>query len=88
MDCSPPDSPDHGILQMKYWSGLPLPSPGDLPNPGFEPVYSRQILYRQSHQRRHTNNPVEKLFSTHNADTTDIYLKERRKGRKKDNGEH
>ena len=20
-----------------YWSGLPFPSPGDLPNPGFEP---------------------------------------------------
>jgi len=21
----------------KYWSGLPFPSPGDLPNPGVEP---------------------------------------------------
>ena len=21
-----------------YWSGLPFPSPGDLPNPGIEPV--------------------------------------------------
>ena len=22
---------------MGYWSGLPFPSPGDLPNPGIEP---------------------------------------------------
>ena len=22
-----------------YWSGLPFPSPGDLPNPGIEPMY-------------------------------------------------
>ena len=23
--------------RKKYWSGLPFPSPGDLPNPGIEP---------------------------------------------------
>ena len=23
--------------QAEYWSGLPFPSPGDLPNPGIEP---------------------------------------------------
>ena len=23
---------------QKYWSGLPFPTPGDLPNPGIEPV--------------------------------------------------
>ena len=27
----------HGILQAKYWSWLPFPSPGDLPDPGIEP---------------------------------------------------
>ena len=27
-----------GISQQAYWSGLPFPSPGDLPNPGTEPV--------------------------------------------------
>ena len=26
-----------GILQQEYWSGLPFPSPADLPNPGMEP---------------------------------------------------
>ena len=24
--------------RQKYWSGLPFPSPGDLPNPGIEPM--------------------------------------------------
>ena len=24
--------------RQEYWSGLPFPSPGDLPNPGMEPV--------------------------------------------------
>ena len=24
--------------RQEYWSGLPLPSPGDLPNPGSEPM--------------------------------------------------
>ena len=23
--------------RQEYWSGLPFPSPGDLPNPGIEP---------------------------------------------------
>ena len=32
----PPGSPVLGILQVGYWSGLPWPSPGDLPYPGIE----------------------------------------------------
>ena len=27
----------HGVLQARYWSELPFPSPGDLPHPGVEP---------------------------------------------------
>ena len=27
-----------GFPRQKYWSGLPFPPPGDLPNPGIEPV--------------------------------------------------
>ena len=38
MNCSPPGSSVHGILQQKYWSGLPFPPPADLPDPGTEPV--------------------------------------------------
>ena len=26
-----------GFSREEYWSGLPFPSPGDLPNPGIEP---------------------------------------------------
>ena len=26
-----------GFSRQVYWSGLPFPSPGDLPNPGTEP---------------------------------------------------
>ena len=37
MDCSLPSSSVHGIPSQEYWSGLPFPSPGDLPDPGFEP---------------------------------------------------
>ena len=27
-----------GFSRQEYWSGLPCPPPGDLPNPGMEPV--------------------------------------------------
>ena len=26
-----------GLSRQEYWSGLPFPPPGDLPNPGIEP---------------------------------------------------
>ena len=29
--------PSMGISRQEYWSGLPFPSPGDLPDPGIEP---------------------------------------------------
>ena len=29
--------PSMGFSRQEYWSGLPFPSPGDLPNPGIEP---------------------------------------------------
>ena len=39
-----------GFSQQEYWSGLPCPPPGDLPNPGIKPashglLHFRQILY-------------------------------------------
>ena len=37
MDCSLPGSSVHETFSKKgYWSGLPFPSPGDLPDPGIE----------------------------------------------------
>ena len=37
MNCSLPCSSIHGFSRQEYWSGLPFPSPGDLPEPGIEP---------------------------------------------------
>ena len=37
MDCSPPGSSGLDVSRHEYWSGLPFPSPGDLPDPGIEP---------------------------------------------------
>ena len=36
MDCSPLGFLSMEISRQEYWSGLPFPSPGDLPNPGIE----------------------------------------------------
>jgi len=30
-------APSMGFPGQEYWSGLPFPSPGDLPDPGIEP---------------------------------------------------
>ena len=38
MDHSLPGSSAHGIHQQEYWSGGPCPPPGDLPDPGIEPM--------------------------------------------------
>ena len=36
-DGSPPGSSAVGFSRREYWSELPFPSPGDLPDPGIEP---------------------------------------------------
>ena len=36
IDGSPPVFPSLGFSRQEHWSGLPFPSPGDLPNPGIE----------------------------------------------------
>ena len=37
MDCSCQAPLSMGFSKQEYWSGLPFPSPGDLPDPGTEP---------------------------------------------------
>ena len=41
-----------GFSRQQYWSGLPFPSPGDLPNPEIElrSLHCRQILYGLSYE--------------------------------------
>ena len=58
MDDSPSGSSVHGFSWQEHWSGLPVPSPGDLPDPGIEPgspalqaePQAAQSHYRLSHQ--------------------------------------
>ena len=46
-----------GFSRQKYWSGLPLPSPGDLPDPGIKPssllsaAVAGSFLYHLHHLR-------------------------------------
>ena len=47
-----------GFSRQEYWSGLPFPSPGDLPNPGIEPGSTCII------GRRFTLSYLSHLFSS------------------------
>ena len=38
MDCTHQALLSMGFPRQKHWSGLPLPSQGDFPNPGFQPT--------------------------------------------------
>ena len=50
--CNPRTTLSTGFLRQKYWSRLPFPSPGDLPNLGVKPgsLHCRQTLYHLSYQ--------------------------------------
>ena len=38
-----------GFSRQEYWSGLPRPSPGDLPDPGIEPMsFMSKIIFFKS----------------------------------------
>ena len=39
MDCNLPGSSVVEFSRQEYWSGLPFPSPGDLPDPGIKPRF-------------------------------------------------
>ena len=43
IDCSPLAPLSVEFARQEYWSGLPCPSPGDLPNSGIEPVSPVQL---------------------------------------------
>ena len=38
MDYNPPGFSVHELSRQEYWSGLPFPNPGHLPDPGMEPA--------------------------------------------------
>ena len=57
-----------GFPRQEYWNGLPLLSPGDLPNPGIKPVspalaggfFTTELLYS-------TGNYIQCLVKTYNG---------------------
>ena len=58
MDCSSLGSSVHGFSKQEFWSWLPFPSSGDLPNPGIKPRSPELQAepYRLNHQgSRHSN---------------------------------
>ena len=46
-----------GFSRQEYWSGLPFPPPGDLPNPGIEPTSPAQQAVSCSTGRSFTTEP-------------------------------
>ena len=60
-DCSRQTPLSMRFSRQEHWSGLPLPSPGDLPGPGMEPGSpgAGQILYQLSYEGSF---PILKIF--------------------------
>ena len=75
MDYSPPSSSVQGILQAKYWSELPCPPPGDLPDPGIEPSsLNSPVLPGRFFTTSTTWGALRCVHATINVCTT-VYLK-------------
>ena len=56
----PPQSME--VSRQEYWSGLPFPSPGDLPDPGIEPgspSLQADALLSEPQKIKQTNKKIE-----------------------------
>ena len=62
MDCSWLGSSVHGISQASILEWVAIPSPVDLPDPGFK-LNCRQILYQLSYQGSPDHNVVFSNFT-------------------------
>ena len=56
MECSLPDSSIMGFSRQEYWSGLPFPPPGDLPDPEIE--FMSPVLQEDSLPLSHQVRPI------------------------------
>ena len=64
-----------GLSRQEYWSGLPFPSPEDLPNPGIEPgspalnipIGKNRFLFRRKRDCCHTSLDSVRLYSHANT---------------------
>ena len=53
-----------GFPRKEYWSGLPFPSPGDLPDPGIKPVSpTSPVLASRFFTIEPPRNPTKAMFS-------------------------
>ena len=78
-----PQTVDHqaalsmGFPKQDYWSGLPFPSPGDIPNPAIKPAfpalvegfftskeaqYIGYIMYTHTHTHTHTHTQLTPIL--------------------------
>ena len=64
-----------GFSRQEYWSGLPFPSPGDLPNPAIEP--GSPTLQADSLQTELPGKPTYKTETKtkQNKNQTVVYVK-------------
>ena len=54
-----------GFSRQEYWRGLPFPSPGDLPDPGIEPISPvSPALQMDSLPLSHRGSPEEDMGRT------------------------
>ena len=51
-----------GFSRQEYWSGLPFPSPGDLPNPEIEHVFCMVDSLPTAPPGKHQKAPTLKKF--------------------------
>ena len=65
VDCRPQAPLSMGFSRQEYWSGLPCPLPGDLPDPGIEPAFLKSPalaggFFTASAQRKRYSTTVPK----------------------------
>ena len=70
-----------GFSRQEYWSGLPFPSPGDLPNPGTEPLSpkspalaSRLFTTKPPRKPRYKSGNINKMFQLRQCWSSSIFL--------------
>ena len=79
-----------GFSRQEYWSGLPYPSPGDLPGPGIEPVSPAMVggffttvpkfHYILESNRTSQPIPIRPKASSVSPDTPDNFLSRQKGG--------
>ena len=57
-----------GFPRQEYWSGLPFPSPGDLPDPGIELAFSVAPALASRLPPGNIPSPLELLRAAHTAE--------------------